>query len=104
MDVISGLEAFAQPARASLADQVATILKQFILVEGLEAGARMPAERHLATTLNVSRTVLREAQSRLIGEGVLERPSPRILQVAAHDRDALAASLAPFDERATQFR
>ncbi len=63
----------------------------------------MPPERHLATTLNVSRTVLREALSRLLGEGVLERRSPRILQVASYDPEALAASVLSLDERATSF-
>lgn len=92
-----------EPARESLADKVTTILKRYILVEQLEPGARMPPERQLANTLNVSRTVLREALNRLIGEGVLERPSPRTLQVAPHDREALAASLLSIDERARQF-
>jgi DNA-binding FadR family transcriptional regulator len=91
------------PARESLADKVTTILKRYILVEHLEAGARMPAERQLANTLNVSRTVLREALNRLIGEGLLERRSPRTLQVAPYDREALAASLLSIDERARRF-
>ena len=103
MDALDTLKSIGSPARDSLADQVVTILKRYILVEQLEPGARLPAERHLAHTLNVSRTVLREAQSRLIGEGVLERRSPRILQVAAFDPETVAASLAPFDERTTRF-
>lgn len=104
MDVLERLEAIAPPSRESLADRVVVILKRFIIVEGLEAGARMPPERHLAETLNVSRTVLREALSRLIGEGVLERTSPRVLQLATFDRDALAASVSPLPDREARFR
>lgn len=103
MDGLDALKSIGAPARDSLADQVVTILKRYILAEPLEPGSRLPAERHLANTLNVSRTVLREAQSRLLGEGLLERRSPRILQVAEYDAEALAASLLPNDERATSF-
>ena len=103
MVALDALKSIGAPARESLADQVVTILKRFILAEQLPPGSRLPAERHLANTLNVSRTVLREAQSRLLGEGVLERRSPRILQVARYDAEALAASLVSNDERATSF-
>lgn len=103
MEVIERLANADSLVRDSLADQVVTILKRFILAERLEPGARLPAERHLANTLNVSRTVLREALSRLLGEGVLVRRSPRILQVAPYDAEALAASLLSSDERTTHF-
>lgn len=104
MDVIERLENAAPPVRESLADQVATILKRFMIVEDLAPGSRMPTERRLADTLNVSRTVLREALSRLIGEGLLVRASPRVLQVAAFDRERLVASMSPFDEQRMHFR
>lgn len=104
MDVINRLEAFDTPTRDSLADQVVIILKRFILVEHLEPGARMPPERHLANTLNVSRTVLREALSRLIGEGLLVRTSPRILQLAQFDPEVLATSISPLSDREMRFR
>ncbi len=103
METIERLSNAESLMRESLADQVVTILKRYILAEQLEPGSRLPAERHLANTLNVSRTVLREALSRLLGEGVLERRSPRILQVAAYDAEALAVSLLSQDERATSF-
>ncbi|HYH13525.1 MAG TPA: FCD domain-containing protein [Thermomicrobiales bacterium] len=102
--MLDRLEAFAPPSRDSLADRVVVILKRFIIVEGLETGARMPPERHLAETLNVSRTVLREALSRLIGEGVLVRSSPRVLELASFDHDALAASVSLLGDREMHFR
>lgn len=104
MDVIDRLNVVAPPTRESLADQVVFILKRFILLEDLAPGARIPAERRLADTLNVSRTVLREALSRLIGEGLLVRTSPRVLQLAEFNREALAASMSPFSDRAVHFR
>lgn len=47
----------------------------------------------MADRLNISRTVLREALNQLIGEGLLERISPRILQVANFDRASLMANV-----------
>jgi GntR family transcriptional repressor for pyruvate dehydrogenase complex len=81
--------------RQSLTGQVVTILKRYIVVERLQPGQRLPPERHLADALNVSRTVLREALSQLIGEGILYRYSPRTLCVADFDRTRAATNLAP---------
>ncbi len=81
----------------NLSVRVATILKRYILAEQLEPGHRLPAERRLADWLNVSRVVLREALSQLMGEGLLERPSPYILCVASFDRAKLAAELSGLD-------
>ncbi len=92
------------PARPNLSERVATILRRYVVVEELPAGARMPPERQLADTMNVSRTVLREAISRLIGEGLLERQSPRILTVREFDRGAETAGLLPIDEVEAEFR
>ena len=79
--------------RQNLPTRVATILKRYILAERLEPGYRLPAERRLADWLNVSRPVLREALSQLMGEGILERPTPYTLCVAAFDRARLAGEL-----------
>src|SRR5690606_40389426 len=49
-------------------------------------------------------TTLFRSLSRLIGEGVLERTSPRVLQLANFDRDALAASVSPLPDREARFR
>jgi GntR family transcriptional repressor for pyruvate dehydrogenase complex len=91
-----------QLERRNLADQVALILKRHILSERMEPGDRLPSERRLADWVNVSRVVLREALSRLIGEGVLYRPSPRMLAVADFDRTRVAAELSILDEESTE--
>jgi GntR family transcriptional repressor for pyruvate dehydrogenase complex len=83
--------------RDNLSARVATILKRYVLAERLEPGHRLPSERRLAELLNVSRVVLREALSQLMGEGILERPSPYVLCVAAFDRAKLAAELSGLD-------
>lgn len=88
--------------RRNLSDQVALILKRHILSERLEAGDRLPSERRLADWANVSRVVLREALSRLIGEGILYRPSARMLAVADFDRSRVAAELSILDEDTTE--
>jgi GntR family transcriptional repressor for pyruvate dehydrogenase complex len=85
--------------RENLSARAATILKRYILAERLEPGHRLPAERRLADWLNVSRVVLREALSQLMGEGILERPSPYTLCVAAFDRAKLAAELSGIDSQ-----
>jgi len=46
-------------------------LRQFIVDQQLQPGARLPAERQLAQQLTVSRSSLREAIQTLISEGVL---------------------------------
>jgi DNA-binding transcriptional regulator YhcF (GntR family) len=90
--------------REPLSRRVAQLLKQHILVEGLPPGHRLPAERRLADRLNVSRTVLREALSLLIGEGIVERRSAHALCVADFDRARVAADFAPVDAESIQMR
>lgn len=84
--------------RQSLSERVVLILKHFILNEGLAIDNRLPPERQLAEALNVSRTVLREALSHLIGEGIVYRASPRKLHVADFDRAKVSAELAGLRE------
>ncbi len=84
--------------RQPLSLRVTEILKRYILVEPLETGSRLPAERRLAETLSVSRTVLREALSQLIVDGILVRATPRTLSVAPFDRLRVAAELAPLND------
>ena len=83
---------------------MALILKHYILSQGLQTGDRLPPERQLAEALNVSRTVLREALSRLIGEGVICRATPRKLQVAAFDRTRVSTELAGMREEETSLQ
>lgn len=85
--------------RQNLSERVVLILKHFILSQGLRAGDRLPPERRLAEVLNISRTVLREALSQLIGEGLVHRATPRKLEVAEFDRASVAAQLAGMHEQ-----
>lgn len=79
--------------RINLATQAARIIRSYIISERLPVGYRLPSERRLADWLNVSRTVLREALAQLIEEGIVYRPSPRILCVADFDRELVATNL-----------
>ncbi len=88
--------------RQNLSARVSLILKRYILAERLDPGHRLPAERRLADWLNVSRTVLREALSQLIGEGILERPTPHSLCVAAFDRARLAVETSMLGDEAAE--
>lgn len=54
-----------------LSDTIADRLRALIDEQQLEPGARLPAERKLASQLGVSRNSLREAIAKLISEGVL---------------------------------
>lgn len=86
--------------RENLSARVVLILKRYILAARLEPGHRLPPERRLADWLNVSRTVLREGLSQLIGEGVLARPSPHALCVTDFDRGRVAAEVSAVGDEA----
>lgn len=94
------LDSLSLPAlqRQNLSERVVAILKHLILHQGLQTGDRLPPERQLAEALNVSRTVLREALSELIGEGIVQRATPRKLEVAEFDRGKVSAELAGMRE------
>src|SRR4051794_17870715 len=88
--------------RQGLSGQVADILKGFIIQTPLETGAALPAERHLAASLDISRSALREALSKLLGEQILERMPAGELRVADFDRAKVAAELAAIDSQSVQ--
>ena len=94
------LESLNLPAlgRQNLSERVVAILKHLIIQQGLQTGDRLPPERQLADAINVSRTVLREALSRMIGEGIVRRVTPRKLEVADFDRARVSAELAGLHE------
>lgn len=54
-----------------LADRIARQLERLIAQRPFEAGARLPAERKLASELGVSRSSLREGIQKLISQGLL---------------------------------
>ena len=90
--------------RQVLSERVVLILKHYILNEGLAIDSRLPPERRLAEALNVSRTVLREALSHLIGEGIVYRATPRKLHVADFDRGKVSAELAGLREESASLQ
>lgn len=57
------------PAR--LVDDIVTQLRALIAQRDLQPGMRLPAERQLAAELGVSRSSLREAIQKLVGNGLL---------------------------------
>lgn len=57
--------------RVTLPQIVAERIKQYIVENQLEAGARLPTEKQLIETLQVSRTVVREALKNLEVLGIL---------------------------------
>jgi DNA-binding GntR family transcriptional regulator len=69
---------FDKPAH--LGDQAYDHLRELILSREIPGGTELP-EGRLAERLNVSRTPMREALVRLVGEGLLERTSDRAYRV-----------------------
>src|SRR3954468_20220561 len=58
-------------SRDSLTNQATSTLRRFILSEGLKAGDILPSERELSDILSVSRNIVREALTILVGEGMI---------------------------------
>jgi GntR family transcriptional repressor for pyruvate dehydrogenase complex len=67
----SALAAIGRIARSSVVEAVAERIRSEILAGRLEAGARLPAERELATTLGINRLTLRAALGRLEAMGLV---------------------------------
>lgn len=67
---------------ANLGDQVYEHLRELILSRQFPGGVELP-EGKLADRLQVSRTPMREALVRLVGEGLLERTTDRAYRVRA---------------------
>ncbi|MFN8488491.1 MAG: GntR family transcriptional regulator [Caldilineaceae bacterium] len=74
--------------RATLPDQAARAIKQYILSQHLRPGDQLPSERYLTEMLSVSRTVVREALQVLVAEGVLQKAPSRGVFVRAFDGQA----------------
>lgn len=59
-------------ASATLRDQAVEAIKEYIIKHSLSPGDKLPSEQTLAKKLNVSRVVVREAQTTLAALGILE--------------------------------
>ena len=66
------LDSLEQPVKERLADQISRQIKKLIFSNNIEVGQRLPTERELAKSLNVSRVVVREALRSLEQSGFIE--------------------------------
>jgi GntR family transcriptional regulator, transcriptional repressor for pyruvate dehydrogenase complex len=74
------------PVRVALAyEQLADALRTRIEAGTLREGDRLPSELSLARQAGVSRSTVREALRTLQEAGLVERVSPRVMRVSAHD-------------------
>lgn len=69
-------------ARDTLSKQVIDTLRRLIVTEPFHAGEQLPSERDLSESLSVSRTIIREALSVLVAEGVIVKKAGRGIFVA----------------------
>lgn len=77
-------------SRATLADQVAQNLVDFIAAQELKPGDSLPSETKLAEQLGVSRPIIREALKTLVGRGIIETVSGKGAVVRPLDSLALS--------------
>ncbi|HET7571094.1 MAG TPA: FadR/GntR family transcriptional regulator [Gaiellaceae bacterium] len=77
----------------TLTERVADNLVAYILEEGLQDGAMLPASADLAERYGVSRTVVREAIADLAGRGILRRGQGRETLVVSPGQEQLGGLL-----------
>ncbi|MGG7508605.1 GntR family transcriptional regulator [Plantibacter sp. YIM 135249] len=85
---------------APLWSQAADAVRARILDGALKPGMRLPPERELCLSLDISRVTLRKALLRLVEEGVLKSSHGRGWYVAGDDRKEWPNSLESFSETA----
>lgn len=68
--------------RERLIDRATEAIKDYILANRLEGGARLPSEQELATSLGVSRNIIRQAVSSLETLGIIRVAQGRGIYVA----------------------
>lgn len=81
---------------ATLSEQVTEVLRQNVINGTWDIGAMLPSESMLASDLDVSRTVIREALSRLKAEGMLSSRQGRTAVVSS-DRSRMGFAIAEQD-------
>jgi GntR family transcriptional regulator, transcriptional repressor for pyruvate dehydrogenase complex len=79
--------------RVPLTEQVTEAIKHRILTRHLQAGDRLPSERELCESLTISRSILREALSVLVAQGVITKVQGKGIFVADFDRANLGVSI-----------
>ncbi len=68
----NALDLLEKPVKERLANQIAKQIKKLIFSNNFEIGQKLPTERELAKSLNVSRVVVREALRSLEQSGFIE--------------------------------
>ncbi len=85
----ASLKELGTVTKASLADQVVSILKLYILFGDLKKGDQLPSERELIVALDISHRVAREALTILAEQGLAERIQGRGSFLKGFDRNWL---------------
>lgn len=70
--VSHAFQSLQKPKRERLSDQITNQIKKLIISENTQVGDKLPTERELASQLNVSRVVIREALRSLEQAGLVE--------------------------------
>jgi len=78
--------------KTTLGEDVARILRRYVLDAGLRSGDRLPSERELSRRLGVSHRVVRDALSELVAEGLVRKEHGRGAFVQEFDRERIALS------------
>ena len=79
--------------RASLTEQAVEAIKRQILTQHLQAGDRLPPERQLCESLGISRSILREALSGLVSQGIVGKVPGKGVFVQDFDRRSLGVHI-----------
>ncbi len=82
---MAGLSSLSTTGFTSLSQQVTNELRKAIIENRLKAKTQI-TENELSSTLGVSRTVVREAMTTLIGDGLLQKVSSHCTRVAYYSR------------------
>ncbi|WP_415853443.1 FadR/GntR family transcriptional regulator [Sinomonas sp. G460-2] len=75
------------------AEDIADRIQEFIIAEGLEAGARLPSERDLAVILSISRPIVSQAVRILVVRGLVESRRGSGMYVTRQPEGSLASSV-----------
>ena len=90
---MSAIGQIGRAAGGSLVQQAMEAVSGFIRDHGLRVGDTLPGEAHFASTLGVSRAVMREAFGALAALRVIDVANGRKPRVGAMDGSVIAASL-----------